>query len=411
MTFPSPRTRSAAAVASTAAAVAALVAALVTVPAAERADAARTPATTPVASVDRLVVLGSEGRARLVQQTLASEGALVLHALPEAAAGATARFGGPERALSAAAWAGRPGRLSLGSGSALLRYRPKPRGTAPEADADGRLTLVERVPPVGLRVEDGRLGRVSQSWLLPPELELVAHASDDGEGRWYRDGALLGIEREGGAATVVRITLRRRATEATAEDDCGATATTAFAAEPGCGRGDVDADGVPDERDVCLPDPYAVDGGAPSASAPSTATLPATAPQGRVADAAVDPFGCTADDPSAPLVLDGIVFPIGRSYLDLASRLVLDRLARALREAVDGHYEIAAHTDRAGSAARNLELSTLRAEAVRHYLLLRGVGPNRLRARGYGEGRPRRPGDDVDARRANRRVELRRIDR
>ena len=153
---------------------------------------------------------------------------------------------------------------------------------------------------------------------------------------------------------------------------------------------DVDADGVPDARDVCL-DPFG-EGSDP---------------------ASVDRFGCerAAGDARDVLVVDGIVFPAGASDLDGDARAVLDRLARALNATADGElHEIAAHTDAAGSRARNLRLSERRAEAVRHYLMLRGVGPNRLRARRYGEDAPRAGDATAAGRRANRRVELERVE-
>lgn len=358
--------------------------------------AAEPPAS--VASVDRLVVLAPDASAALAQLTLTSEGALVIYALSEdAVAGATVRFSGPERALFAAAHARRPERLALWSGSALLRYRPGPDALLVERGEDGLVTLVERAPPTGLHVEGDALGTTVHSWLLPPDLEPVAWTSGDGEGRWQRDGNLLSAERRGDAPTTLTITLRPRPLDLPAPAPCAAAADESARAADAAdcvADADVDADGVPDRRDVCLPrdgDP-----------------LPASAPL-EAADG-LGVFGCAETEEGAPLVLADIVFPIGRSYLDLASRRALDRLAAALRHEDEGHYEIAAHTDRAGSAARNLELSTRRAEAVRHYLMLRGVGPNRLRARGYGESRPRQQGEDIAARRANRRVELRRLD-
>ena len=125
----------------------------------------------------------------------------------------------------------------------------------------------------------------------------------------------------------------------------------------------------------------------------------------------VDRFGCPVPVASArsARVLDGVSFPAGQSYLDPAARERLDRLARALALPPDDVWEIAAHTDGAGSRQRNLRLSNRRAQAVRAYLMLRGIGPNRLLARGYGEARPIDDDRTADGRRANRRIEIRRV--
>jgi len=50
------------------------------------------------------------------------------------------------------------------------------------------------------------------------------------------------------------------------------------------------------------------------------------------------------------------------------------------------------HTDERGRDAKNLRLSGRRAEAVRRFLIRRGVAADRLVARGYGEAKPIRPG-------------------
>jgi OOP family OmpA-OmpF porin len=51
-------------------------------------------------------------------------------------------------------------------------------------------------------------------------------------------------------------------------------------------------------------------------------------------------------------------------------------------------------------------LSQQRAVAVKHYLVRRGVSPQRLVVRSYGPDRPRDQGKDSAARAKNRRVEF-----
>ena len=68
---------------------------------------------------------------------------------------------------------------------------------------------------------------------------------------------------------------------------------------------------------------------------------------------------------------------------------------------------IEGHTDNTGNAQRNREVSQGRAEAVRDYLIKKGVAPNRLQAKGFGPDRPIAPNLTVPGRAKNRRVEFR----
>jgi len=117
-------------------------------------------------------------------------------------------------------------------------------------------------------------------------------------------------------------------------------------------------------------------------------------------------LGCKQSD---TLVLEAIKFSSGSSYLEVKARQILDRAANAMQKHPDVHFEVAAHTDNDGAAEFNLRLSSKRAEAVRHYLMLKGVSPNNLRATGYGESYPVKDNSTAAGRRANRRIELTRL--
>ncbi|MBX9811244.1 MAG: OmpA family protein [Burkholderiales bacterium] len=73
---------------------------------------------------------------------------------------------------------------------------------------------------------------------------------------------------------------------------------------------------------------------------------------------------------------------------------MLDDLARVLQGA---KYEVIlaiGHTDRIGTQAYNQKLSVRRAEAVKKYLVDKGIEPNRIYAEGKGETQPvTKPGD------------------
>jgi outer membrane protein OmpA-like peptidoglycan-associated protein len=85
--------------------------------------------------------------------------------------------------------------------------------------------------------------------------------------------------------------------------------------------------------------------------------------------------------------------------LDAVAQLLLEH-PEILRLRVEGH------SDGTGRLWANRRLSQKRAEAVRHYLLTRGVDAARLEAKGYGWSRPRDRRSTRRARRRNRRVEF-----
>jgi len=89
------------------------------------------------------------------------------------------------------------------------------------------------------------------------------------------------------------------------------------------------------------------------------------------------------------------------------ARARLDRVADALKQmAPDQKIAIEGHTDSVGTDEYNLRLSENRANAVRTYLLQRGVAPERIAAVGRGEQEPIAPNQNAEGRANNRRVEI-----
>ena len=106
-------------------------------------------------------------------------------------------------------------------------------------------------------------------------------------------------------------------------------------------------------------------------------------------------------------VILNITFDYNSSELSARSITQLNELGKALNSQTLEHFsfEIAGHTDAAGDADYNRQLSMRRAEAVRHYLDTQlGVSPQRLLTTGWGEERPIRP--ETPNHPDNRRVEV-----
>lgn len=84
---------------------------------------------------------------------------------------------------------------------------------------------------------------------------------------------------------------------------------------------------------------------------------------------------------------------------------------KAIAETLKSHpqlesVEIQGHADSSGSEKHNKSLSQRRAEAVEKFLLDLGIGPERLEAVGYGEGKPAVSNTSAEGRAKNRRVEF-----
>ncbi|MBI1226208.1 MAG: OmpA family protein [Bacteroidetes bacterium] len=83
----------------------------------------------------------------------------------------------------------------------------------------------------------------------------------------------------------------------------------------------------------------------------------------------------------------------------------LDSLAAFLKENQKIKVEIGGHTDDVGNDDDNQLLSQNRAESVADYLISKGVKPERLTYKGYGESQPIAPNSSAAGHLQNRRVE------
>jgi uncharacterized protein (TIGR03382 family) len=107
-------------------------------------------------------------------------------------------------------------------------------------------------------------------------------------------------------------------------------------------------------------------------------------------------------------------FEVGKIQFEFNSGVIkpesfpeLDSVVRKLLANPEVHLLIEGHTSSEGSARGNQRLSGIRAEAVRKYLVEKGVAANRLASRGFGESKLLvNPDDTEEKRETNRRVEF-----
>lgn len=106
-------------------------------------------------------------------------------------------------------------------------------------------------------------------------------------------------------------------------------------------------------------------------------------------------------------VLKDIYFGEASSDLTRSSKGELDALAERMMSNLTMKIEIGGHTDNTGTTEDNLKLSQERADAVRAYLIEKGVAAFRLKARGYGDSQPIGDNSTESGRQMNRRTEFR----
>jgi len=324
---------------------------------------------TPEAVSDLLIVLDSDGRSYTAQHSIASNGPTVRLRFPESLITQEVLIYGPQQDSQREQHKRNPKLLTLQNGTAFVRYQHQYGEEIQQTNADHFVLTTTSAPE---NIDTIKLSRNTTTWVFSNEFELISYTvTDKTTGHWVAINNTLTFHQLSDEPVALSINYKKRN-------------STTIATAPACPTGvepgvdctkDKDEDGVPDYRDVCL---------------------------GELGQTNNE-FGCPS---VSNMVLVAVNFSTGRTYLDVAARAALNRVASALLRNNDKYVEIGAHTDNAGAASSNLALSKKRADAVRHYLILKGVNPNTIRATGYGERYPIRDNASKDGRRANRRVEL-----
>lgn len=149
----------------------------------------------------------------------------------------------------------------------------------------------------------------------------------------------------------------------------------------GCPYTDTDGDGVIDKDDECI-------------------TVPGP----------VENKGCPVIKEEEQEILntafENLEFESGKAIIKQVSYASLEELAGLLIKKSDWKLQIAGHTDDVGKAQSNLILSKKRSEAVRDFLVQRGIATERFVVQYFGEEKPIATNDTPAGRQKNRRVEM-----
>lgn len=187
-----------------------------------------------------------------------------------------------------------------------------------------------------------------------------------------------------------------------------------FEDEDGCNDFDNDKDGIVDESDGCPSNAEDFDGfedndGCPDVDNDGDGVLDAadSCPNVKGVESA---YGCpnAKEIPFQKTELSGVVFGKGSSKLSKSSEKTLNHVYESMVEWRAIKIEFQVHTNNTGTAPNNLKLSQSRADALRLYLVGKGINPNRIKAIGFGEEFPIADNSTEEGRAKNERVEMRR---
>ena len=117
-------------------------------------------------------------------------------------------------------------------------------------------------------------------------------------------------------------------------------------------------------------------------------------------------FGSAKQTPADKLIAvgDRVLFGYDSSELSSEAKLTLDKQSRFLRANSDLTFTIEGHCDERGTREYNLALGEKRATAVRDYLVIEGISPDRIRVISYGKEKPAVVGSNDMAWSKNRRA-------
>jgi OOP family OmpA-OmpF porin len=154
-------------------------------------------------------------------------------------------------------------------------------------------------------------------------------------------------------------------------------------ANAGCPWPDTDGDGVLDKDDKCP-------------------TVAGVASEGGCEEKTITKEAAEA----ISLTAKAILFNTGRSSFKSGITKQLDAIAAIMNKNPKATFMIGGHADSTGSEAINFKISNKRANAVRDYLVKKGVNASSLSVKGFGEAFPTDSNKTRAGKAKNRRVEI-----
>jgi outer membrane protein OmpA-like peptidoglycan-associated protein len=162
-----------------------------------------------------------------------------------------------------------------------------------------------------------------------------------------------------------------------------------FEDEDGCPEVDNDKDGIPDKDDKCPLEPETINGNLDEDGCPDEGKVLVIIKKEKID------------------ILQKVYFATGKAIIKSESYNLLDQVARTIKAHPEiKKIRIEGHTDSSGPEELNQALSEERAQAVRKYIIDRGIEAERMEAVGFGESKPIAPNTTASGREANRRVEF-----
>ena len=105
-------------------------------------------------------------------------------------------------------------------------------------------------------------------------------------------------------------------------------------------------------------------------------------------------------------VPNNIHYALDKDFISAESGKVLDKIVAVMQQYPTIVIELQGHTDSRASDAYNQDLAFRRAINARNYLIKKGIAPERMTLRSFGERKLKTPGRDRVEHAYNRRVEV-----
>lgn len=103
---------------------------------------------------------------------------------------------------------------------------------------------------------------------------------------------------------------------------------------------------------------------------------------------------------------NNLEFATAKDIIKEGSYASLDELAGLMAKKPNWRLKISGHTDNKGDAVANLKLSEKRAEAIKKYLVSKGIAADRFKVEWFGSSKPIADNKTEEGRQKNRRVEM-----